>query len=153
MQLWMAPPPARVHDCPPKGRWQAKQTKPEKRYHTGMHSRTRTFLCVIAASAQLLACGGLARAASVSSVLDFWQVADGNQRFTISGRVESVSYAANTLRVNAGGQTVEIFVTPTTVIEIGGESGSIGDIRKGSKVTASGVVRDGQKIALSITLR
>jgi len=81
------------------------------------------------------------------------QLAEGNQRFTISGTVESVDYSSNSVRVNAGGRHLEILVTPTTAVEVHGESGSIADIRKGLKINASGVVRDGQKIALSITLK
>jgi len=80
-------------------------------------------------------------------------LAEGNQRFTISGTVESVDYSSNSVRVSSGGRVVEILVTPTTAVEVHGESGSIADIRKGLKINASGVVRDGQKIALSITLK
>jgi hypothetical protein len=82
-----------------------------------------------------------------------WQLADGNQRFSVSGTVTSVDYASNTVTVKTGGQKIEVFVTPTTVIEEHGEAGSIADIRKGAKIAASGVVRNGQKIALSITLK
>lgn len=75
------------------------------------------------------------------------------QHFNISGIVESVSYASNTVRINASGQTVDVVITPTTVIEYHGETGSVGNIRRGSKIAASGVVRDGQKVALSITIK
>jgi hypothetical protein len=85
--------------------------------------------------------------------LTVWQVTDGNQRFAISGTVDAVSYASNSIRINAGGQHVDILVTPTTIVEVHGESGSIGDIHKGSKISASGVVRDGQKIAQTIILK
>lgn len=91
--------------------------------------------------------------AAANSGFTLWQVADNNQRFTASGTVESVSYATNSIRINASGQHIEITITPTTVIEIHGESGSIADIRRGSKISASGVVRNGQKIALSIVLK
>ncbi len=92
-------------------------------------------------------------ASAANGSLAIWQVADNNQRFTASGTVESVSYATNSVRINASGQHVEITITPTTVIEYHGESGSIADIRRGSKITASGVVRNGQKVALSIVLK
>jgi hypothetical protein len=94
-----------------------------------------------------------ASAASATGGVTIWQVADGNQKFTVSGTVESVSYASNSVRINASGQNVEISLTPTTVIEYHGESGSIADIRRGSKISASGVVRNGQKVALSVVLK
>ncbi len=75
------------------------------------------------------------------------------QHFNISGVVESVSYASNTVHINASGQTVDVVITPTTVIEYHGETGSVGNIRRGSKITASGVVHGGQKVALSITIK
>ena len=124
-----------------------------------MKSRRTSFIALarsITLAALLLAtCGAALPARCEASTVDLiiWQVADGNQRFTISGTVEAVSYASNSVRINAGGQHVEILVTPTTAIEVRGESGSIADIRKGLKINASGVVRDGDKIALSIVLK
>jgi len=124
-----------------------------------MQSR-RTSLIALARSITLAAFLLILSGAAVPSLcvastvnLIIWQVADGNQRFTISGTVDAVSYASNSIRINAGGQHVEVLVTPTTAIDVHGESGSIADIRKGLKVRASGVVRDGQKIALSIVLK
>ena len=90
---------------------------------------------------------------STTDVLSFWHVTDGNQRFNVTGKVESVSYASNTVRVRADGQTLNIIITPTTAIESQGEAGSIGDIRRGARITVSGIVRDGQKVALSITIK
>jgi hypothetical protein len=106
---------------------------------------------VLALASLIIATSNFAAAANSSYAI--WQVADNNQRFTASGTVESVSYATNSVRINASGQHVEITITPTTVIEYHGESGSIADIRRGSKISASGVVRNGQKIALSIVLK
>jgi hypothetical protein len=94
-----------------------------------------------------------AHAVQATTNLTVWQVTDGNQRFAISGTVDAVSYASNSIRINAGGQHVDVLVTPTTIVEVRGESGSIADIRKGSKVSVSGVVRDGQKIAQTIILK
>ncbi len=91
--------------------------------------------------------------ASAPAGLSETQLADGNQRFNVSGTVAAVDYASNTVTVKTGGQTVQVIVTPTTVIEEHGEAGSIADIRKGAKITASGVVRNGQKVALSINLK
>src|ERR1700694_4298262 len=94
-----------------------------------------------------------ARCAASTVNLIILQLADGNQRFTISGTVEAVDYSSNSVRISTGGQHVEIFVTPTTGVEVHGESGSIADIRKGLKINASGVVRNGDKIAVSIILK
>jgi hypothetical protein len=92
-------------------------------------------------------------AAPAPSGLHVWQVADASQRFTVSGVVQAVDYASNTVTVKTGAQTVDIVVTPTTVVDEHGETGSIADIRKGAKINASGVVRNGHKIALSITVK
>ena len=80
-------------------------------------------------------------------------VADANQRFTLSGVVQAVDYASNTVTVKSGSQTVDVMLTPTTVIDEHGETGSIADIRKGAKISASGVIRNGRKVALSITVK
>ena len=94
-----------------------------------------------------------ARCAASTVNLIVLQLADGNQRFTVSGTVEAVDYACNSVLISTGGKHVEILVTPTTAVEVHGESGSIADIRKGLKINASGVVRNGDKIALSIVLK
>ncbi|HXW51129.1 MAG TPA: hypothetical protein VEJ41_03990 [Candidatus Acidoferrales bacterium] len=79
-------------------------------------------------------------------------VADANKRFDVSGVVASVSYVSNSLELDAGAQHVTIVITPTTAIEIHGESGGISDIRRGSKISASGVVRNGAWVANSIVV-
>ena len=104
----------------------------------------------------VLLLGGAARPAHsilIISGLYVQQIADASVRFTLSGTVASVDYASNTVTVKTGGQTVDVVITPTTVIEAHGETGSIADIRKGSKISASGVVRNGRKVALSIVLK
>ena len=117
----------------------------------GMPETLSRLTMVMALALLILAMSDPASAANGN--LSVWQVADNNQRFTASGTVESVSYATNSVRINASGQHVEITITPTTVIEYHGESGSIADIRRGSKISASGVIRNGQKVALSIVLK
>jgi hypothetical protein len=99
--------------------------------------------------------GAAAPAPSAASTVNLiiLQLADGNQRFAVSGTVEAVNYTSNSVRINVGSQHVDILVTPTTAIDVHGESGSIADIRKGRKINASGVIRDGEKIALSIVLK
>jgi hypothetical protein len=108
---------------------------------------------LVAMAAALLACAPLiARAAlpplSVSTTL----LADANKRFSISGVVRSVSYQTNTVRLSGDGQSVTIEITPTTAIEVCGEAGSIADIRRGSKITATGVIRDGAWVANSVVV-
>ena len=121
-----------------------------------MKSRQATHLTLIAIT--MLAFALVAARLSEGSPLgsgdvSILQLAEGSQRFSVSGTVASVSYVSNTLRISAGSQTVDVQVTPTTVIEYHGEAGSMADIRRGSKISASGVVRNGQKVALSIILK
>jgi hypothetical protein len=80
------------------------------------------------------------------------QTADDAQRFSISGTVVAVHYDANSVTVSSGAKRSEIVITPTTVIEYRHEVGSIADIHKGRKISASGVIRDGSMIALTIVL-
>lgn len=79
-------------------------------------------------------------------------LADANKRFDVSGIVESVSYVSNGLKLNTGGKSLEILITPTTAIEVHGQAGSISDIRRGSKITTSGVIRNGSWIANSVVV-
>jgi hypothetical protein len=79
-------------------------------------------------------------------------LADANKRFDVSGVVNSVNYVSNTLELSSGGQHLEIVITPTTAIEVRGQAGSISDIRRGSKISASGVIRDGSWIANSVVV-
>ena len=112
-------------------------------------------LAIFTAAAGILAgvvAGPLAGLGS-SSVLGAAQVVEANGRFSISGTVASVDYASNIVTVKANGQNVTVEVTPTTVIDEHGETGSIGDIRKGAKISVTGVVKSGRKVALSIVLK
>ena len=118
-----------------------------------MFRQARTAVLVVAIVFIAAVSPAHAHASPASGDVRIWQVADANQRFSVSGVVESVDYASNTVTVKAGGQTVEIVVTPTTVVDEHGETGSMGDIRKGAKISASGVVRSGHKVALSITIK
>jgi hypothetical protein len=81
-----------------------------------------------------------------------WLLADANKRFSISGIVQSVSYDTNTVHLSGSGQSVTLVITPTTTIELRGESGSIADIRRGSKITATGVIRSGTWVANSVVI-
>lgn len=79
--------------------------------------------------------------------------AEDSRRFAISGTVVAVHYDANSVTVSSGDKRVEIVITPTTVIEYRHEVGSIADIHKGRKISASGVVRGGSMVALNIVLK
>lgn len=81
-----------------------------------------------------------------------WLLADANKRFSVSGSVESVSYVSNSVHLNAEGQHLNIFITPTTAIETRGEAGSISDIRRGSRITVTGVIRGGAWVANSVVV-
>ena len=126
--------------------------RPENVTSTDMY-RPALAPLILAVAVLIAATASHTHAAPASSGLHVWQVADANQRFTVSGVVEAVDYASNTVTVKAGTQTVDIVVTPTTVVDEHGETGSIADIRKGAKINASGVVRNGRKVALSITVK
>ncbi len=103
--------------------------------------------------ALIVAGGGPVRSAPKAIDITILQLAESNKRFTVSGAVESVSYVSNSVRIIASGERVEIQITPTTVIEYRGEAGSMADIRRGHKITASGIVRDGAWIANSVIVR
>jgi len=80
-------------------------------------------------------------------------VVDGGQTFSLTGRIESVDYAANVIVVRSHGDTASISITPTTAIERKGQIAGIADLRQGTRVRVSGVVRDGAMIAQSIVIR
>jgi len=107
------------------------------------------------AVAAIVMCASATQPISASpqaTVQSAWLLADANKRFNVSGVVESVSYVSNSVILNAGGRHLEIEITPTTALELRGEAGSISDIRHGSKITASGVIRGGEWIANSVVV-
>lgn len=73
--------------------------------------------------------------------------------FTITGTVAGVSYDQNVIEVLAAGVKETIHVTPTTSIAKHGESGSISDIRPGAHVAVTGVIHDGQHVAVTIEIK
>ncbi len=78
-------------------------------------------------------------------------VNEGN--FQITGVVSGVAYAQNVVEVTAAGVKQSIHVTPTTSIDKHGETGSIADLRVGVHVDISGVIRDGQHVAVTIQIK
>jgi hypothetical protein len=125
---------------------QAKQNDSAKRYPIDMRPGTNLFSLGWALVVVAAICAAPALAAQPQTV------ADANKRFDVSGVVEAVSYVSNTLELSSGEQRLEIVITPTTAIELHGQAGSISDIRRGSKITASGVIRDGTWIANSVVV-
>jgi hypothetical protein len=73
--------------------------------------------------------------------------------FNVTGVVQGVSYAQNVIEVLATGTKESIHVAPTTTITKHGETESIADIRVGTHVTVAGVVRDGQRVAVTIDIK
>lgn len=73
--------------------------------------------------------------------------------FTSAGLVSGVSYAQNIVEIQVSGGKQSIHVTPTTTIDKHGQVGSIADIRPGVHIVVNGVVRDGQKVALTIEIK
>ena len=73
--------------------------------------------------------------------------------FSFSGAVAKVDYAANTVEMSADGRRITIIVEPTTAIDVGGEPGSVSDIRPGVRIHVEGAVRDGAYVAQTISIR
>jgi cytochrome c-type biogenesis protein CcmE len=84
------------------------------------------------------------------SISEEAQVAETS--FTLTGVVMAVHYSQNTIELQSGGARVTIHVTPTTSIARKGETGSIADIRQNQKLTITGVMRNGERIAVSIAI-
>jgi hypothetical protein len=98
------------------------------------------------AVATLLVAGMLPRASNPAAV-----AADTN--FTITGTVAGVAYDQNVIEVAGRGGKQSIHITPTTAIAKHGEVGSISDLRPGAHVVVSGVVTNGQRVAVSIEIK
>jgi hypothetical protein len=80
-----------------------------------------------------------------------YAVNEGN--FSVTGVVQGVSYPQNVIEVLVAGAKQSIHVAPTTAITRHGETGSIADIRVGTHVTVAGIVRDGQRVAVTIEIK
>ena len=75
------------------------------------------------------------------------------QAFSVNGRIESVDYTANVIVVQAKRGSTSITLTPTTSVELGGQQGSIADLRPGMHVRVRGSVVGGVMTAESIVVR
>ena len=91
--------------------------------------------------------------AVLSNELIYSALAANEGSFKISGLVSGVSYAQNIVEVQANGAKESIHITPTTTINKHGQTGSIADIRPGVHVQVNGVIRDGEKVALTIEIK
>lgn len=75
------------------------------------------------------------------------------QAFSVNGRIESVNYTANVIVIQAKHGSTSITLTPTTSVELGGQQGSIADLRRGMHVRVRGSIVDGVMTAESIVIR
>jgi hypothetical protein len=77
----------------------------------------------------------------------------GEAHASISGIVDSVDYASNSIEVLSGAGKMKVVITPTTAIALRGQVGGIADLRHGVRVTVSGIVQNGVMRALSIIIK
>jgi len=77
--------------------------------------------------------------------------ADG--KFAVSGTIQAVNYARNTIEVQAAAGKIVIAITPTTAIAVHGQAGGMSDLRPGVHVSATGVTKNGENVALTITIK
>jgi uncharacterized protein DUF5666 len=117
---------------------------------------TRIFSLTAIAAAALFA-ATLAPCAASASGSGFAAAAgsrhDQGRVFNVSGRIEAVDYTANVIVVRGKGQVMSIALTPTTSVELAGQTGSIADLRPGAHVRVRGSVRDGTMVADSIVVK
>jgi hypothetical protein len=74
--------------------------------------------------------------------------------FSYTGAVQAVQYTQNVITVTAaGGEREQIFLTPTTAIQFTHGSGSMANLKPGTKVIVTGTVREGQHIATTIVVK
>ena len=75
------------------------------------------------------------------------------QAFSVGGRIESVNYTSNVIVIQAKRGSTSITLTPTTSVELGGQQGSIADLRPGMHVRVRGSIIGGVMTAESIVVR
>jgi hypothetical protein len=109
------------------------------------------FLLLIAGPTSAACINCLSTALANEAIYSGLAANEGN--FSVTGLVQGVSYAQNVVEVQGGAGKETIHITPTTTIDKHGQTGSIADIRPGVHITVDGVVRDGQKVALTIQIK
>ena len=112
---------------------------------------TAVLLALAAGPSQAGGLNGLP--AALANELIYSALASNQSSFSMAGLVQGVSYAQNIVEISVNRTKQSIHITPTTTIDKHGETGSIADIRPGVHIVVSGVVRDGQKVALTIEIK
>jgi hypothetical protein len=98
-------------------------------------------------------CNGC-QAAVLANEIIYGDLAANESSFKVTGGlVQGVSYSQNVIEVVSAGVKESIHITPTTTIDKHGETGSIADIRAGVHVNVTGVIRDGQRVAVNIVIK
>lgn len=97
-------------------------------------------------------CGFCLQAVQADQVIySAYAVNEGS--FSVTGVVQGVSYPQNVIEVLVTGAKQSIHIAPTTAITKHGETASIADLRVGTHVTAAGIIRDGQRVAVTIDIK
>src|SRR5690242_9975942 len=119
-----------------------------------MKVRNRLFAIIVALALPALISPAVSSAApkpAASSPASDMNVSP--QAFSVGGRIESVNYTTNVIVVQAKRGSTSIALTPTTSVELGGQQGSIADLRPGMHVRVRGSIIDGVMTAESIIVR
>lgn len=119
-----------------------------------MNARTRLFAVTIALALATLVSPVVSTAAPKPSASSASSDQGGSpQAFSIAGRIDSVDYTANVIVIKGKRGATSISLTPTTSVELGGQQGSIADLRPGMHVHVRGSVVGGVMTAESIVIR
>ena|SRR5215472_2967499 len=119
-----------------------------------MNARNRFFAIIIALALPLFVSPIVSFAApkpAASSASS--EQSSSAQAFSVSGRIASVNYTANVIVIQAKHGSTSITLTPTTSVELGGQQGSIADLRPGMHVRVRGSIVGGVMTAESIVVR
>jgi len=119
-----------------------------------MNARTALFAIILALALPALVSPAASTAAPKPTASNASSDQGGSpQAFSVSGRIDSVDYTANVIVVRVKRSATSITLTPTTSVELGGQQGSIADLRPGMRVHVRGSVIGGVMTAESIVVR
>lgn len=119
-----------------------------------MNARTRFFAIIVALALPALVSPAISTAAPKPTASSASSDQGGSpQAFSVAGRIDSVNYTANVIVVKGKHGATSITLTPTTSVELGGQQGSIADLRPGMHVHVRGSVIGGVMTAESIVVR
>jgi hypothetical protein len=111
-----------------------------------------SFFCLPAGRPAVAGCSFCLSTAQADEIIySAYAVNEGN--FNVTGVVQGVSYPQNVIEVLVAGAKQSIHIAPTTAITKHGETGSIADIRVGTHVRVAGIMRDGQRVAVTIDIK